>query len=182
MGLDEPVVPPFPISDYGTGCMGAIAALTGLYHRATKGGSWHGKVSLLQYDLLLFKAGMHSTEKQEQLRREAGQEFLALRHSHSVDQISGTALRRLKSLHPHLFDMSRVGDAWYSDAYKADVVVVKPVVEVEGLDIGFERASRPNETDAPSWDFSGDKDYRREKMSPDGTQNDMNENTGANGM
>jgi crotonobetainyl-CoA:carnitine CoA-transferase CaiB-like acyl-CoA transferase len=49
MGLDEPVVPPFPILDYGTGCMGAIA---GLYHRATKGGSWHGKVSLLEYDLL----------------------------------------------------------------------------------------------------------------------------------
>lgn len=54
MGLGEPVVPPFPISDYGAGCMGAIAALSGLHHRATRGGSWHGKVSLLQYDLLLF--------------------------------------------------------------------------------------------------------------------------------
>ncbi|KFY53492.1 hypothetical protein V496_07552 [Pseudogymnoascus sp. VKM F-4515 (FW-2607)] len=41
MGLSEPVIPPFPISDYGTGAMGAIAALTGLYHRAVSGGSWH---------------------------------------------------------------------------------------------------------------------------------------------
>ncbi|TDZ41528.1 hypothetical protein CTRI78_v009569 [Colletotrichum trifolii] len=28
MGLDEPVVPPFPMSDYGTGCLGAVAAGT----------------------------------------------------------------------------------------------------------------------------------------------------------
>lgn len=81
MGLDEPVVPPFPISDYGTGCMGAIAALTALYHRSTRGGSWHGRVSLLQYDLLLFKAGILPDEVQNELRAMAGKEFLALRHS-----------------------------------------------------------------------------------------------------
>ncbi|KFY18622.1 hypothetical protein V491_04745 [Pseudogymnoascus sp. VKM F-3775] len=46
MGLSEPVIPPFPISDYGTGAMGAIAALTGLYHRAVSGGSWHGRVAV----------------------------------------------------------------------------------------------------------------------------------------
>ncbi|KAL2755430.1 hypothetical protein ACRALDRAFT_1076935 [Sodiomyces alcalophilus JCM 7366] len=182
MGLDEPVVPPFPISDYGTGCMGAIAALTGLYHRATHGGSWHGKVSLLQYDLLLFKVGMYSEEVRDQLRKEAGEEFLALRHSHSVDQISGTALRRLKSLHPHLVDMSEMGVAWYSDAYKADVVVVKPVAEVEDLDIGFERASRPNETDAPSWDFSGDKDFCKGVFTVDGSLTGISEADGANGI
>ncbi|POR34371.1 Caib baif family enzyme [Tolypocladium paradoxum] len=162
MGLDEPVVPPFPISDYGTGCIGAIAALTGLYHRATRGGSWHGKVSLTQYDLLLFKVGLYPEDVLQKLREEAGDELRSLRHSHSVDHISGTALRRMKGLHSHLFDMTIIGDAWYSDAYKADVVVVKPVVEVQGLDITFERASRPNGTDAPTWEFSGDGDYRRQ--------------------
>ena len=40
MDLDEPIVPPFPMSDYGTGCVGTVAALTGLYGRATEGGSW----------------------------------------------------------------------------------------------------------------------------------------------
>jgi crotonobetainyl-CoA:carnitine CoA-transferase CaiB-like acyl-CoA transferase len=59
MGLDQPVIPPFPISDYGTGAMGGIAALTALYHRATKGGSYHAKVSLVQYDLLLFRIGQY---------------------------------------------------------------------------------------------------------------------------
>ena len=41
MDLEEPVVPPFPMSDYGTGCAGAIAALMGLYKEATQGGA-HG--------------------------------------------------------------------------------------------------------------------------------------------
>ncbi|KAG5990447.1 hypothetical protein E4U43_004286 [Claviceps pusilla] len=98
MGLDESVVPPFPISDYGTGCIGAITALAGLYHRTTKGGLWHGMASLLHYDLLLFKVGLLPESVQTELRQQAGPDFLALRHAHSVDQISGTALRRMRKL------------------------------------------------------------------------------------
>jgi hypothetical protein len=160
MGLDEPVVPPFPISDYGTGCIGAITALTGLYHRATKGGSWHGKCSLLHYDLLLFKVGLYDPEVQDELRRRAGAEFLALRHAHSVDQISGTALRRTRELYPALFEADKFLDSWYADAYKAKVQAVLPVVEIDGLDISFVRASRPNGTDKPTWDFGNDADHR----------------------
>ncbi|KAG7128858.1 Acetyl-coenzyme A transferase nodX like protein [Verticillium longisporum] len=37
MGLNEPVVPPFPMSDYGTGALGCVAAMAGLYRRATEG-------------------------------------------------------------------------------------------------------------------------------------------------
>ena len=158
MGLNEPVVPPFPISDYGTGCIGAITALVGLYHRATKGGSWHGKASLMQFDLLLFKIGQYDEEIKEQLRLDAGEEFLSLRHAHSVDQISGTALRRMKDLYPSLFDESRYLDRWYSASYQREVKVVRPVVEVEKVDIGFRRATRPNGSDEASWDFSNDKD------------------------
>ncbi|KAG8406551.1 hypothetical protein J3459_018670 [Metarhizium acridum] len=152
MGLDEPVVPPFPISDYGTGCIGAIAALAGLYHRATRGGSWHGMASLLHYDLLLFKVGLLPRHVQEELRRQAGPEFLALRHAHSVDQISGTALRRMRQLFPEFVDDPKYLDHWYSEGYKANVSAVLPVVEIEGLDISFQRASRPNGSNTASWD------------------------------
>ncbi|KAH7146253.1 CoA-transferase family III domain-containing protein [Dactylonectria macrodidyma] len=161
MGLNEPVVPPFPISDYGTGCIGAISALAGLYHRATQGGSWHGKASLLQYDLLLFKAGIYSNEVQDQLREAIGPDFLGLDHGNSVDQISGTALQRLRVTSPEVFTAKRLLDTWYSSAYKADVEAVLPVVEVNGLDIGFKRASRPNGSDEPTWDFTGEEDYRK---------------------
>lgn len=163
MGVNEPVVPPFPISDYGTGCMGAITALTGLYHRATKGGSWHGKASLLQYDLLLFKVGLLPADVQENLRKWAGDDFLALRHAHSVDQISGTVLRKMRDVFPEFVDSPEYLDHWYSRGYKQDVSAVKPVVEIEGLDITFERASRPNGSDAASWDFGEEEDHRVNK-------------------
>lgn len=161
MGLSEPVVPPFPISDYGTGCMGAITALIGLLHRAKRGGSWHGKVSLLQYDLLLFKAGLHTEQVQEQLRKLMGPEFLALRHSNSVDQISGTALQQMRRQFPDFFTRPELLDHWYADKYKADVEAVNPVVQIEGLEIGFQRASRPNGSDSPTWEFGSERDIRK---------------------
>ncbi|OAA73806.1 CAIB/BAIF family enzyme [Cordyceps fumosorosea ARSEF 2679] len=166
MGLDQPVVPPFPISDYGTGCIGAIAALVGLYHRATRGGSWHGKASLLHYDLLLFKVGLLPAAVQAALRDtlldgDEGKDLQALRHANSVDQISGATLQRMRAVFPEFVDHPRYLDRWYSAAYGKDVEAVKPVVEVDGLDVSFERASRPNGTDAPTWDFGVDGDYRK---------------------
>ncbi|KEY64155.1 hypothetical protein S7711_03449 [Stachybotrys chartarum IBT 7711] len=160
MGLEEPVVPPFPISDYGTGCMGAIAALTGLYHRATSGGSWHGKASLLQYDLLLFRVGLLPDEVQAQLREQAGKDFLALRHAHSVDQISGTALRQMRKNFDDFVDNPKYLDHWLAAKYNNKVSVVKPVAEIDGLDVSFKRATRPNGQDRPSWDFGQDDDHR----------------------
>ncbi|KAL9562516.1 hypothetical protein ACKAV7_013599 [Fusarium commune] len=163
MGLSEPVVPPFPISDYGTGCIGAITALLGLYHRATRGGSWHGKASLLHYDLLLFKVGQYPEEVKERLRKDIGPDFLALRHAHSVDQISGTALLRMRQVFPELFTGDKYVEKWYSNAYKAEVEAVPPVVEIQGLEVGFRRASRPNGADKPTWDFGDEADRKLSK-------------------
>jgi len=160
MGLDEPVVPPFPISDYGTGCIGAIAALAGLHHRTTKGGSWHGTVSLLHYNLLLFKVGLLPESVQNELRQQAGPDFLALRHAHSVDQISGTALGRMRDLYPHFVDHPAYLDHWFSEKYKTNVSVVLPVVEIEGVDMGFGRASRPNGSDEAVWHAGLGRDER----------------------
>ncbi|KAF7560223.1 hypothetical protein G7046_g3931 [Stylonectria norvegica] len=139
LGLNEPVVPPFPISDYGTGCMGAITALVGLYHRATVGGSWHGRTSLLHYDLLLFKVGLLPAKVQDELRELAGEKVLALRHENSVDQISGAALGRMREVLPDFFKDEYMDD-WYSEGYKAKLSAVTPVVEIDGLDISFKRA------------------------------------------
>lgn len=160
MGLDEPVVPPFPISDYGTGCMGAIAALSGLHHRTTLGGSWHGKVSLLQYDLLLFEVGQYSETVKSQLRARLSKEFLALRHSNSVDDISGKTLLMLQGTHPEIFDKEKFCETWYSKAYGTKVSAVLPVNRIDGIDIGFAHGSRPNGSDEASWSFEDDGDYK----------------------
>jgi crotonobetainyl-CoA:carnitine CoA-transferase CaiB-like acyl-CoA transferase len=107
MGVDEPIVPPFPISDYGIGCMGAITAMSGLYHRAIKGRSWHGKVSLLQYDLLLFTAGPCDEDFQSQQRKRLTPKFLALRHNDSSEDICRTAFQMMKQQFPELFDKEK---------------------------------------------------------------------------
>ncbi|KAL4787311.1 CoA-transferase family III domain-containing protein [Aspergillus varians] len=160
MNRSTPVVPPFPISDYGTGCMGAIAALTGLYNRAKHGGSYHGKASLMHYDLLLFAVGQYPEAVQEALRASQPEEFFALRHCDSVDRISSTVLKGMKERFPHLYLAPGEGDQalterWYSEAYGAEIEVVRPVVEIEGLESGFERASRPNGVDTASWEGFG---------------------------
>ena len=158
LGLEYPVVPPFPMSDYGTGCQGAIAALTGLYQRAVNGGSYHGKVSLLQYDLLLFEVGMYGEEMQERLLERFGRDTLAkLKYHDSVDHIGHTCLELIEREHPELFDQQRYQEGWYSDKYGCEISVVRPAAEIEGLNIGFSRSSRPNGSDEPSWEFGTDE-------------------------
>ena len=76
---DEPVIPPFPMSDYGTGALGSLAALVGLYNRAKHGGSWICRTSLVQYNLFLLSLGNHTEEVQKVLR-EQHTAFLTLRH------------------------------------------------------------------------------------------------------
>ncbi|KKA16641.1 CAIB/BAIF family enzyme [Rasamsonia emersonii CBS 393.64] len=165
MNLSTPVVPPFPISDYGTGCMGAIAALTGLYHRAKTGGSYHGKASLMHYDLLLFAVGMYPREIQEKLRAAQPAEFFELRHHDSVDRISATTLNIMRERFPEVFAPAGPNpytEKWVSRAYNAEIEVVRPVAEIEGVDNVFVRASRPNGSDRPSWeDFLEEEEDRR---------------------
>ncbi|KAM3070352.1 hypothetical protein ACMFMG_010183 [Clarireedia jacksonii] len=151
MGLDEPVVPPFPMSDYGTGCMGAIAALTGLFKRAKEGGSWRGTTSLCQYDVFLLGLGLYDSDIQAKVRREHDERFFKLRHADSVDEVGGRALKSMRRVHPELFDEQNMQKA-YSKGFGEEIRWCRSPVTIEGLRVGFERASRPNGFDAPTWD------------------------------
>lgn len=68
LDLEEPVIPPFPMSDYGTGCAGTTAALTGLYKRATEGGSWWGGVSFVKYNIYVLSLGLYPPGVVEELK------------------------------------------------------------------------------------------------------------------
>jgi len=151
MGLKEPIVPPFPMSDYGTGCMGAIAALTGLYRRAKEGGSWVARTSLCQYDIFLLRLGLYNEDIQERLRNRHDKDFFELRHADSVDEISGSALRSMMRVAPELFAEENMQGAW-SKGFREEVRWCRSPVEVEGVRVGFERSSRPNGNDEPTWE------------------------------
>ncbi|KAK8199245.1 CoA-transferase family III domain-containing protein [Phyllosticta capitalensis] len=151
MGLNEPVVPPFPMSDYGTGCMGTIAALVGLFKRAKFGGSYHGTTSLVQYDIFLLQQGLYADSLLEELRRVHDPEFFGLRHYDSVDEVGKRALKTMRLTHPELFAEQHLYES-FSRGFNAPVKFVRPVVDVEGTWNGFLRSSRPNGFDAPTWD------------------------------
>ena len=152
MGLDEPVVPPFPMSDYGTGCMGTIAALTGLYKRARYGGSYHGTTSLVQYDLFLLSLGTYTPALQARIKSQHDAEFFELRHHDSVDEVGRRALKTMRRVRPDLFEEGKNMKETFSRGFNARVKYVLPVVQVEGTWNGFVRQARPNGFDAPSWE------------------------------
>ncbi|KAF6237121.1 hypothetical protein HO173_004589 [Letharia columbiana] len=157
LDLEGPVIPPFPMSDYGTGCAGAIAALTGLYKRATEGGSWWGGVSLVGYNVYLLSLGLYPPEVVDDLKsrfRDAG--FYGkgeggLRHSDSVDEVGKRALSAMKQVRPELFAKENFDEAW-SQGFGAKVRYAKSAVDIAGIRVGFSRGTRPNGTDEAGWD------------------------------
>lgn len=151
MGLEEPVVPPFPMSDYGTGCIGAVAALSGLYRRATQGGSWICRTSLTQFNTFLLSLGTYPPDVQDQLRREHDADFFGIRHYDSVDEVSQRALCSVKRLHPNLFADHLMQKA-YSEAFGGTVSWPRQPLRVDGIKIGHVRPARPNGYDKPTWD------------------------------
>ncbi|KNG48515.1 CoA-transferase family III [Stemphylium lycopersici] len=151
MGLDEPVVPPFPMSDYGTGCMGTIAALVGLYRRAKFGGSYIGTTSLCQYDIYLLQLGLYDEQMMSELKKEHDKEFFELRHHDSVDEVGKRALKTMRRTHPELFEDRHMQEC-FSKGFNASVRTIRPVVSMDGYWNGFLRSSRPNGFDKPTWD------------------------------
>lgn len=139
------------MSDYGTGCMGTIAALIGLFRRATEGGSWVGRTSLCQYDVFLLRLGLYGDDIQKRVRSEHDEAFFRLRHADSVDEVGGRALRSMKRARPELFGPGLIQKA-YSKGFGEEISWCRSPVTIEGLRVGFDRASRPNGFDAPTWD------------------------------
>ncbi len=152
MGLAEPVVPPFPMSDYGTGVLGSAAALAGLHRRAARGGSWVCRTSLCQYDLFLLGLGAHPRDVQDHLRHVHDRDFFDLRHSDSVDEVGKRARRSMARLYPHLFDAAAMMNTAWSRAFRGVLTWPKEPVSVGGLRVGHVRTSRPNGFDGPTWE------------------------------
>ncbi|EUC42111.1 hypothetical protein COCMIDRAFT_39817 [Bipolaris oryzae ATCC 44560] len=68
IGLEEPIVPPLPNSDYQTGNLGLIGILTVVDRRANEGGSYTVSISLNQTNQFITSLGKLSTEVQVSLR------------------------------------------------------------------------------------------------------------------
>ncbi|EHA46804.1 CAIB/BAIF family enzyme [Pyricularia oryzae 70-15] len=108
LGLDEPVIPLLPNSDYQTGLVGFIGLLAAVDKRATEGGNHLVSVSLNQYNNFLLSLGEHTPEvKKHLLDLHPG---FKPRHYDDMTNMFGLAVSTLQTNVPRLFRPSYFGN------------------------------------------------------------------------
>lgn len=85
LGLDEPVLPLLPNSDYQTGVVGAIAIMQALYKRAHEGGSYNVDISLNQFNMWYISLGQYIDEQRIDIMSKHS--HLHLRHTDEMTSI-----------------------------------------------------------------------------------------------
>lgn len=101
LGLDEPVVPPLPNSDYQTGLAGLVGILVAFEKRAKEGGNYTVDVSLNQFNQFLLQLGQHTPEVQQSLR-ELHPNF-SPRHYDDMVSLTSKVLQSMYQSVPRLF-------------------------------------------------------------------------------
>ncbi|KAK1238202.1 hypothetical protein MKX08_002781 [Trichoderma sp. CBMAI-0020] len=154
MGIDEPVTPIFPHSDYCTGVAGSCAVLLALLRRAEKGGSYSIDLSLNYYSTWLIRSvGTYPPEVFDKVWAEHGRPVY--RHWHNNGVSAPETVKRLKSgpaseriLRPEFFEDRRSPSVLGEKMFRA----VKGVADWGGVvDLRYNVGTRGNGIDAARW-------------------------------
>jgi hypothetical protein len=139
--------------------MGAISALTGLFHRAQSGGSYWGKASLIQYDMYLMSLSPYTAEVWQPILDAQDPAFSELRYYDSVDHIGKTALKGLKQIAPWYWneEEDQYLQEFECEGFGGKIKIVRPVVKMGKTENGFNETSRPNGWDKPEWWMGEDR-------------------------
>ncbi|UPL03105.1 hypothetical protein LCI18_014039 [Fusarium solani-melongenae] len=101
LGLDEPVVPLLPNSDYQMGIAGAVAILHALLRRATEDFTFDIDISLTQYNIWYYRLGQYSEEQAVQiLERNPG---FHVRHYDEMASLLSKTEATVRLCRPELF-------------------------------------------------------------------------------
>lgn len=158
---DEPIAPPFPMADFGTGEMGAIAILHALFLRAWIGGSYHVKVSLCGFNNLVMAAGQYPDHVQRSLRATFINDFAAshINHASNFNKVGKAALDTMKRVNPQLWStdfMTQSKSPCFGPPDKQQIGAViqtqRGVVRCPAKSVDFCRSTRFNGFDEPSWE------------------------------
>ncbi|KAJ3729901.1 CAIB/BAIF family enzyme [Lentinula raphanica] len=153
MGLEEPVAPPFPLADFGTGELGCIATLNALHHRITKGGSYYTNVSLVKYNDWLMSLGPYPKELWQTMAKAHGLDGSAqLNHLSNFDEVGLAAITSIHRLYPHLEGDPELMQEAESTPFGV-VRTQNPVVRIEPYKTaknGWLNVTRPAGYDAPT--------------------------------
>ncbi|KAK4867966.1 hypothetical protein LT330_007625 [Penicillium expansum] len=152
MGLDEPVIPVFPNSDYCTGVCGTAGVLDALMRRATDGGSYTVDTALNYYSQWLVRSvGTYSENVWQKLWSDNGRPVF--RHYHTMFDTIPVRVKLLKKnsgdrvFHPRNFQ------DLYSPQLGVPVRVPKPVLQFPDgpVQLKYNVGTRTNGVDQPKW-------------------------------
>ncbi|KAK5028752.1 hypothetical protein LTS07_006131 [Exophiala sideris] len=165
LGLDEPVVPLLPNSDYQTGLVGAIAIMQALLKRATVGGSYNVDVSLTQFNNWYIRSlGLHDHQTQSSLR--ALYPDFKPRHDMDIFELISLTMETTKSVKGagpgELWDPARFTSGstrWSKQGETASYLDWRKIVTVIGpsrdgqqdVVFGFDRGSCKPGADDSKW-------------------------------
>jgi len=151
MGLNEPVVPLLPNSDYQTGLIGAAAAIQALLTRAKDNVTFDIDLSLTQYNIWYYRLGQHNEDVwQAILERNPGFE---VRHYDEMASLTGKTYRTVLASRPGLLQnpayyMSMSGKEWGVDG---DISILAPPFNLEKSKIGYDVPSGKRGRSRPDW-------------------------------
>lgn len=151
LGLNEPVVPPIPNSDYQVGLCGAAGIMDALLRRSTEGGSYSVDVSLNQFNLFYISLGLLPDEEQSRLR----QDHKDLNLRHYDDMLSGITKvsKSIGSVIPDFFTKkdhySSAKAKWGIDG--EIVTYAKPAIDYTDYIVDFKTGSCKPGSHAPQW-------------------------------
>ena len=156
LGLDEPVTPIFPNSDYCTGLAGICAILIAILRRGERGGSFAVDVSLNYYNQWLVRCvGTYPEAIFWRMRDETGHEDY--RHWHTMGNTFPRMLRSLQDgpAAARLFkdEFFELRDADVALGPGKKIRAMAPAIRFDSgkVQLGYHVGTRPNGVDAARW-------------------------------
>ncbi|KAL4961125.1 CoA-transferase family III domain-containing protein [Aspergillus stella-maris] len=151
LGLDEPIVPLLPNSDYQMGLVGAAAVSHALLLRSQSEQTFDIDVSLTQYNIWYYRLGLQSPEIQRSLREKHAD--LKLRHYDEMLSLITKTYATLRKVRPELFSREEYfekmsGEEWGVDG---NIEILTGPFKIKGSDLRYDVPSGARGRSEAKW-------------------------------
>ncbi|RSL54360.1 hypothetical protein CEP54_009954 [Fusarium duplospermum] len=151
LGLDEPVVPLLPNSDYQTGLVGAVAVIDALLARAKDNVTFDLEISLTQYNIWYYRLGTYSKDQQKQLRNRDIK--FNPRHYDDMSALVGKTHKSLERVRPDIFTHPEYFWSMSGEGYgiDEDFKIPAPAFTFESSEVAWEIPTGCRGRSKPEW-------------------------------
>ncbi|KAF7534413.1 hypothetical protein G7Z17_g13367 [Cylindrodendrum hubeiense] len=151
MGLDEPVVPLLPNSDYQTGLVGAAAIMQALLERTKGSETFDVDVSLTQYNIWYYRLGQYDEEQCKALL--ARNEGFHVRHYDEMQTLLLKSYAAILKAKPGILDRpdyfwKMTGEEW---GVEDDIAILAPPFKLSKSKLEYVVPSGSKGRSKPEW-------------------------------